>query len=247
MTRPRVGVVLAAGKGTRMGSALPKVLHEVAGRPLLEWVLETARRAECERILVVVGHGAAEVERALGGATDIELVLQREQRGTGHAVACVEGRVAREALLLVLSGDVPLLRAATARELLAAAESAWGAMAVADLEEPGALGRVTVSPDGALVRSVEYSDATAEERAGRTINAGIYALPAGDLFQYLGEVTSDNAQGELYLPDALNLAAARGRRVVCLRLADASEALGVNTPAELARVEAVIAKRKRSR
>src|SRR5215203_5800826 len=143
---PRVAVILAAGKGTRMKSALPKVLHQAAGRPLLAWVIDAARTAGCERILIVVGHGAEQVQREITGP-DLVWVLQTEQKGTGHALAQAESEVRGAANLLVLSGDVPLITTATIEKLAAGAETGWGAMAVAELAEPGSLGRVIVDED----------------------------------------------------------------------------------------------------
>jgi len=221
-----------------MRSTLPKVLHVAAGRPLLAWVVAAARAVPCDRIVIVHGHGAEQVRRAFADATDLEWVLQADQRGTGHALAQVETLVAGAANLLVWSGDVPLLRPATARLLLAEAARAWGALAVAELDEPGSLGRVIAGSDGSLARVVEARDATPEELRLRTINAGLYVLPAPEVFGYLRRVRPHHAQGEIYLPDALNLAAADGRRVRCVRLEDPAEAWGVNTPEELARVAA---------
>jgi bifunctional UDP-N-acetylglucosamine pyrophosphorylase / glucosamine-1-phosphate N-acetyltransferase len=265
----RVAVVLAAGKGTRMRSRLPKVLHRAAGRPLLAWVLDAARAAGCERILVVVGHGWEQVRAEIGGGGgDLTWVVQDEQRGTGHALAQVEGHVAGPAPLLVLSGDVPLVSAATLERLLAAAATGWGAMAVADLPHPGGLGRViargagddrrgeeetpgaggagelperAVETAGAgqgelLERIVEAADATPAELALRTINAGLYVLPAPEVFSYLAALAPANAQGELYLTDALTAAAAAGRRIELVRLAEPREAQGVNDRRELAAV-----------
>src|SRR4051794_13467453 len=169
-TPPRVAVILAAGKGTRMKSALPKVLHRAAGRPLLQWVIDAARAAGCARILVVVGYGAERVREEIAG-DDLVWVLQAEQRGTGHALAQAEPELTAltapdsEALVLVLSGDVPLVTADTLEALAAAAAAGWGAMAVADLDEPGSLGRViSQGADGAwLERIVEAADAVPEE------------------------------------------------------------------------------------
>jgi bifunctional UDP-N-acetylglucosamine pyrophosphorylase / glucosamine-1-phosphate N-acetyltransferase len=230
--RRRVAVVLAAGQGTRMKSALPKVLHRAGGRALLAWVVDAAREAGCDRILVVVGHGAEQVRQELA-APDVEFVLQAEQRGTGHALAQAGPRIEEAATVLVLSGDVPLVTAATLRQLAEAAESGWGALAVARVEEPGALGRV-VAEDGRLVRIVEAKDASEEERRIDTINAGLYAFPAPDVFEYLARVRPDNVQGEIYLTDVPGLAVAQGRPVVLHELADRAEALGVNTRSELA-------------
>jgi bifunctional UDP-N-acetylglucosamine pyrophosphorylase/glucosamine-1-phosphate N-acetyltransferase len=242
-----VGVVLAAGKGTRMKSRLPKVLHEAAGRPLLAWVLDAAREAGCERIVCIVGHGADEV-RTRFAAPDVRFVLQEQQLGTGHALAQAAPEVPGTATLLVLSGDVPLVRAETLRTLLAAADGGGGAMAVADLDEPGSLGRVMARADDRLDRIVEAADATPAELAARTVNAGLYALPAPVVFERLARLRSQNgshnAQGELYLTDAVTALAAEGGGVALVRLADPMEALGVNTRAELAQVHRQLVDRK---
>jgi bifunctional UDP-N-acetylglucosamine pyrophosphorylase/glucosamine-1-phosphate N-acetyltransferase len=254
-----VAVVLAAGKGTRMRSRLPKVLHRAAGRPLLAWVLDAARAAGCGRILVVVGHGAEQVRAEVGGG-DLTWVVQAQQRGTGHALAQVEEHVDGPALLLVLSGDVPLVSAATLERLLDAAAAGWGAMAVADLPQPGGLGRVIARRGGAaaapgaggagedderkrerageelLERIVEAADASPAELALHTVNAGLYALPAPEIFSFLTALEPANAQGELYLTDAVTAAAAAGRPVALVRLDDPKEALGVNDRRELAEV-----------
>jgi bifunctional UDP-N-acetylglucosamine pyrophosphorylase/glucosamine-1-phosphate N-acetyltransferase len=263
-----VAVVLAAGQGTRMRSELPKVLHRAAGRPLLAWVLDAARAAGCGRILVVVGHRAEQVRAEIGAADDLDWVVQGRQLGTGHALAQVEERLAGSGPLLVLSGDVPLVGAATLERLLAAAAGGWGAMAVADLPQPGALGRVIArggrpkaraggaGDEGTgrravpveeaaagsggegemLERIVEAAEATPAELELRTVNAGLYALPAPEIFSFLAELEPSNAQGEYYLTDAVTAAAAAGRSVALLRLDDPGEALGVNDRRELAEV-----------
>jgi bifunctional UDP-N-acetylglucosamine pyrophosphorylase/glucosamine-1-phosphate N-acetyltransferase len=228
-----------------MASSLPKVLHLAAGRPLLGWVLEAARAAGCTRILVVVGYGAPEVQAVFPKAEnpDLTWVLQAEQRGTGHALAQTERKLGEsEATLLVLSGDVPLVTPETLEQLARLAEEpgVWGAMAVAEIltpAEPGSLGRVVAGPEGHLRKIVEAKDATAEERAIRLVNAGLYALPAPAIFDYLRRLTPENAQGELYLTDAPTLAAADGHILRLLPLADPEEALGVNNPLELAEVD----------
>jgi len=244
----RIAVVLAAGEGKRMRSALPKVLHEAAGRPLLAWVLDAARGAGCERLLVVVGHGAEAVRAAFPDLPASAWVLQGEQRGTGDALARAEAAVADlapggRATLLVLSGDVPLVSPRTLADLAGAVagtpedqRAAWGAMAVADLDEPGSLGRVVEGPGGSLARIVEARDASATELAIRRVNAGLYALPAPQIFDYLRRLAPDNAQGELYLTDALSAAAADGHEIRLLPLADPAEAWGVNRRGELALV-----------
>ncbi len=241
--RAAVAVVLAAGQGTRMRSARPKVLHEAAGRPLLAWVLSAARAVGCERIVVVVGHGAEEV-RATCTDTDIEWVEQSEQRGTGHALARVGPAIRETTRLLVLSGDVPLVRPATLRALLELAETSWATMATAELSEPRDLGRVEVADGGLLARIVEVGDAPPAARANRRINAGVYVLPAPEIFAYLEQLTATNSQGELYLTDALNAAVGDGYAVAVMELADADEALGVNDRLDLARVHRALIARK---
>ena len=241
MNKPRIAVVLAAGKGTRMRSALPKVLHEAAGRPLLAWVVDAARAAGCSKILIVIGHGAEQVKEAIQG-DDIGWVLQAEQRGTGHALAQVEGQVEGAATLLVLSGDVPLLTPATIDRLAAEAEAGWGSMATADLDEPGSLGRV-ITTGGAFDRIVEARDATPDELAVQRINAGLYALPAPEIFGFLAGLTTRNAQGELYLTDAVTNAAHDGRPIRLVHLENPDEALGVNNRAELARIHRLLVER----
>jgi bifunctional UDP-N-acetylglucosamine pyrophosphorylase / glucosamine-1-phosphate N-acetyltransferase len=236
---PRVAVILAAGKGTRMKSALPKVLHKAAGRPLLAWVIDAARRARCERILIVVGHGAEQVREQMTG-DDLAWVLQAEQKGTGHALAQVESEVRGAATLLVLSGDVPLITTATIEKLAVGAEAGWGAMAVAELAEPGSLGRVIVDEEGEFRRIVEARDATPVELLEKRINAGLYALPAPEIFDYLRGLRTDNAQGELYLTDAVTHAAADGRPVRLIPLDNPDEAMGVNDRSELARVHRLL-------
>jgi bifunctional UDP-N-acetylglucosamine pyrophosphorylase/glucosamine-1-phosphate N-acetyltransferase len=226
-----------------MRSALPKVLHEAAGQPLLSWVLASARSAGCKRILVVVGHGAEEVRAACAG-TDIEWVEQTEQRGTGHALARVEPAIREPARLLVLSGDVPLVRPATLTALLERAATSWGTMATAELAEPRDLGRVEVGAGNLISRIVEASDAPRAALANRRINAGLYVLPAPEIFAYLKQLTATNARGELYLTDAVNAAVADGHAIAALELADPDEALGVNDRRDLARVHrALIARR----
>ncbi len=239
MPKPRVAVVLAAGKGTRMKSSLPKVLHRAAGRPLLAWVIEAARAAGCERILVVVGHGAEQVQQEITGG-DLGWVLQAEQKGTGHALAQAESEVRGAATLLVLSGDVPLITPATIDRLAREAESGWGSMAVAELPEPGSLGRVLVDESGEFQKIVEARDASPDVLKEKRINAGLYALPAPEIFDYLRSLKTDNAQGELYLTDAVTRAAADGRPVRLVTLDDPDEALGVNDRAELARVHRLL-------
>ncbi len=243
MTERVTAVVLAAGKGTRMRSSRPKVLHEVAGRPMLAWVLDTARAAGCDDLVVVVGHGSEAVREAVG-APDVRFVVQNEQRGTGDALARAAELVTEKATVLVLSGDVPLVRASTLTALVAAAEGHWGALAVARLGRPGSLGRVLATENGVLDRIVEAADARPEELAIDVINAGIYALPAADIFPRLDRLDPDNAKGELYLTDALVAAARDGERVALVELDDPAEAFGANDRGDLARIHRTFVHRK---
>jgi bifunctional UDP-N-acetylglucosamine pyrophosphorylase/glucosamine-1-phosphate N-acetyltransferase len=236
-------VVLAAGKGKRMRSRLPKVLHPIAGRPMVVWAIEAARAAGCSRIVVVVGHDADLLRSALAGF-DLVFVEQAQQLGTGHAVlqaAAALGEVPAD--LLVLSGDAPLVRSETLARLFAAADGAWGAMGVATVTEPGSLGRVYRDARGDLSRIVETADANAEDLAITTVNSGHYVLPAPSIFARLERVENTNAQGEIYLTDALIEAAARGDRVRCVELSEECEAWGVNDRRDLARVHRALVRR----
>jgi bifunctional UDP-N-acetylglucosamine pyrophosphorylase/glucosamine-1-phosphate N-acetyltransferase len=239
----RVAVVLAAGQGTRMRSALPKVLHPVGGRPMVEWVIDAARGAGCDRILVVIGHGGEQIRQEIS-SDDVSFVIQDQQLGTGHALAQSEEQVAGEATLLVLSGDVPLVSAATLEALANQSEQAWAAMAVAEIDHPGSLGRVLATPAGTLERIVEAADADAATLDVRLVNAGMYAFPAPEIYDYLRRLEPDNAKKELYLTDALGLAAADGREVALFDLDDPAESFGVNNRADLARVQRELQSRK---
>ena len=235
--------MLAAGKGTRMRSKHPKPLFEVAGKPMLRWVVDSARAGGCERILIVVGHGAEQIRRAFAD-DDVTFVTQEPQLGTGHALAVTESSLYPDeqrgpATLLVLNGDVPGLRPETIDRLATAAEESWGAVGVASLPDPGRLGRILGEGDR-LERIVEAADATEEQLAIQRVNAGFYALPGPVIFDYLRRLDTDNAQGELYLTDALGLAAADGEVVRTVELEDAEEALGINDRKDLARVHRVL-------
>ena len=242
-SKERTAVILAAGQGTRMRSKLPKVLHRVAGRPLLGWAIHTARLAGCQRIIVVIGHGADQV-RATFESDDVEFVLQHERLGTGHAVLQAKNLLENASgHVVVLSGDAPLLRPTTVANLFSRAETAWGAMAVATVELPGSLGRVIVGEDSCLVRVVEAHEASPQELAIQTVNSGHYVLPLPDLFEFLSRIGNDNDKGEYYLPEALILAASEGQEVCCVELEDEREAWGVNDRRELARIGAALNER----
>ncbi|HSA71771.1 MAG TPA: bifunctional UDP-N-acetylglucosamine diphosphorylase/glucosamine-1-phosphate N-acetyltransferase GlmU [Burkholderiales bacterium] len=228
-------LILAAGLGKRMRSSLPKILHPLAGRPLLAHVLDTARELSPRRIVVVHGHGAAQVKETFP-QEDLEWVLQAEQLGTAHAVMQAMPRVSADAQVLLLYGDVPLVRVATLRRLLEAAGDGL-ALLTAELEDPAAYGRVVRDVAGRVKRVVELRDASPVERAIREINAGFYALSAKRLSAWLKRIDNRNAQKEYYLTDLVALAVGDGVPVAAVKVEDAWEAAGVNSKAELAALE----------
>lgn len=230
-------IILAAGKSTRMRSRLPKPLHSLCGRPLTRHVVAACREAGISRIVVVIGHEAEQVRAGLGD--DVEYVIQQEQLGTGHATLCAEQVLAdHDGPMLVLAGDVPLLRPETLGRLVAAASASevFGAMLVAELDDPTGYGRVILDASGSVWRIVEQKDATPEEAAIRTWNPSVYCFRGQGLWKRLREVRSDNAQREYYLTDVVGLAASHGERVVGVPVADATEVLGVNSRVDLAEV-----------
>jgi bifunctional UDP-N-acetylglucosamine pyrophosphorylase/glucosamine-1-phosphate N-acetyltransferase len=240
----RTVVVLAAGEGKRMKSAIPKVLHPLLGRTLLGHVLAAAEAAQADHTLVVVGHKADQVTEHLARVAPAATpVLQAQQNGTGHAV-----RLALEAApdvagtVVVLNGDVPLLRPATVEALVTAHEQAGTGATVlaAEVADPAGLGRIVRDAGGRLERIVEERDATPEQRALREINAGIYAFDAALLRQALGKLSTDNDQGEEYLTDVFGLLAAVGHEVGVFVADDADETLGCNDRAELASLRALL-------
>lgn len=231
-------VILAAGHGKRMKSALPKVLHPLQGRPLVNWVLETAQAAGAERVVVIVGYGREQVTRVL--PPGVETAVQDAQLGTGHAARCAEVALQSYAgTIAVLAGDVPLLRVETVKAL--AAEQAMSNAAVAVLtaivKGEHAYGRIVRDSTGAVRRIVEHRDATPEERKLSEINTGTYVFGPGELFPALAALKNRNAQGEYYLTDTIEHFVRAGKRVVGRSTPDAWECLGVNTPEELAEVE----------
>jgi bifunctional UDP-N-acetylglucosamine pyrophosphorylase/glucosamine-1-phosphate N-acetyltransferase len=240
-------VILAAGRGTRMKSARAKVLHPALGVPVLEHVLRTVESLGLTPITVVTGHQAGAVEDAFAGR-GLRFVRQEPQLGTGHAL-----QVAREVVeahadrtVVVVNGDVPLLRPETLADLLAEHRQggAVATLLTVDLPDPGAYGRVLREADGAVRAIVEARDASDTERAVREINAGIYAFDVPALLPLLSALRPQNAQGEYYLTDLIGLLRAAGRSVRAYKAADPREALGVNTLAELAQVSRLLSERR---
>ena len=228
-------VVLAAGVGKRMRSALPKVLQPLAGRPLLGHVLATARELSPRKVIVVHGHGAEAVREAFHGEK-VEWVLQPEQLGTAHAVMQALPQVSADADVLILYGDVPLMRAATLKRLLGAANGGL-AVLTAEPDDPAAYGRIVRDGSGRVAKIVEQRDASPAERAIREVNAGFYALSARRLSGWLKKIDNRNSQKEYYLTDLVSLAVGEKVPVEAVKTDDAWEAAGVNTPRELAQLE----------
>ena len=236
-------IVLAAGLGKRMRSELPKVLHPLAGRPLLGHVLETARELAPRKIIVVHGHGAERVRAAFPGAS-LAWVLQAEQLGTGHAVMQALPQVTAEEVL-VLYGDVPLVRAATLERLRAAAQGGMALLTV-ELADPKGYGRV-VRDGGKVARIVEEKDASPAEKAIREVNAGFMAMQTKRLAAWTKKLGNRNAQKEYYLTDIVGLAVGEGVPVEAVRVDDPWEVAGVNSKQELAALERVAQSRYAAR
>ena len=229
-------VILAAGQGKRMKSDLPKVLQPLAGRPMLEHVIRSARELDPAAIQVVYGHGGEQVREALAGRP-VSWVLQAEQHGTGHAVMQAAPGIPDDHTVLVLYGDVPLTRAATLRHLLECSSDKLAILSVR-LADPAGYGRVLRDTAGSVYRIVEQKDANRKEQAVDEVNTGLMAVGAGRLKGWLSQLSNDNAQGEYYLTDVVAMAVKDGVRVEAVLAPSAAEVLGVNDKLQLAQVEA---------
>ncbi len=235
--RPLAAIILAAGQGTRMKSGLHKVLHPIAGKPMLLHLLDSLAVLSAERTVVVVGAGRDQVESALKDR-GISVAVQAEQLGTGHAVLQAEAALAGfEGDIIILFGDAPLVSAATMTRLQSALEPGVAAVVLGFRpEEPGAYGRI-VANEGVIEKMVEYKDASPVERAIGLCNSGVLAVSARDLWPLLTRIDRNNAAGEYYLPDIIGLIIADGRLARVIETG-ADEVAGVNSRAELARLEA---------
>ncbi|QQX84656.1 bifunctional UDP-N-acetylglucosamine diphosphorylase/glucosamine-1-phosphate N-acetyltransferase GlmU [Cupriavidus necator] len=231
-------VILAAGMGKRMYSDLPKVLHPVAGRPMLAHVLDTARALSPSRLVVVVGHGAERVREAVA-ADDVAFAEQPQQLGTGHAVMQALPLLDDSQPTLVLYGDVPLTSAATLQALVAEAGTQRFGVLTVEMPDPTGYGRIVRDAAGSIVRIVEQKDASEAEKAIREINTGIIVCPTGHLRKWLSTLRNDNAQGEYYLTDTVERAVADGVETVSAQPAAIWETLGVNSKLQLAEVERI--------
>ena len=231
-------VILAAGQGKRMHSNLPKVLHPLAGKPLLSHVIDTARSLSPDTLCVVFGHGG-DVVRAALDAPDLSWALQEPQLGTGHALQQAMPCVSEGGVTLMLYGDVPLIRADTLRRLLHAAQDGLAVLTV-EFDDPSGYGRIVRDAAGKVVRIVEQKDASPDERAIREINTGIMAFPTAHLSGWLTRLSNDNAQREYYVTDLVSMAVADGVPVRTASPQDAWEVLGVNCKVQLAALERIV-------
>jgi bifunctional UDP-N-acetylglucosamine pyrophosphorylase/glucosamine-1-phosphate N-acetyltransferase len=240
-------VILAAGQGTRMRSDTHKVLHPIASRPLLLHLLDRVDALGADKRVVVVGKGRDQVEAAIGGR-DVTVAVQAEQKGTGHAVQQAEAALSDyDGPVIILYGDTPFVEVETLRRMLDRLDRDGGPGVVVLAScpnDPLKYGRIILGKGDRIAKMVEYKDATPDERAVRLCNSGMMAVRAKDLFRWLGQVGNDNAAGEYYLPDIVNIAASEGREAVVIQ-GDPYETAGVNSRAELAHLELEWQRRRR--
>jgi bifunctional UDP-N-acetylglucosamine pyrophosphorylase/glucosamine-1-phosphate N-acetyltransferase len=237
-------IILAAGQGKRMNSDLPKVLHKARGRTLVEYVLDAARSAGAQRLVVVIGHRAELVREALAGYPGVEFEVQERQLGTGDAVkAATTALGTHTGPVFVLNGDMPLIRSESLAKLLdeQSTRSAACVVGTATTEQNAGLGRIVRDGGGQFVRIVEERDASDAEKRIQEINTGCFAFHGPDLFAALERIRPLNQQGEYYLTDCAEILRSAGKTVVALPCFDIAEALGVNTPQQLADVEQALA------
>ncbi len=241
MNAPLDIIIMAAGKGTRMKSRHPKVLQKLAGRALLQHVLDTAAQLQARSAVVITGHGAEQVEAAIGqsraGSTQLAFARQEPQLGTGHAVQQAVPLLADDGMAIVLSGDVPLTQADTLQGLLDAAGSDRMALLTVNMPDPTGYGRIVRNAEGTVQRIVEQKDANAQERAITEIYSGIMAVPARWLKPWLARLNNHNAQGEYYLTDIVAMAVADGVAVEGHCISDVLQVAGINSPQQLAELE----------
>ena len=237
-----LAVIMAAGKGTRMKSKLPKVMHSLAGKTLIEHVLDSVTQVGIERPLVIVGHGREEIETRISERA--ELVIQREQLGTGHAVIQALPYLDGAETILILSGDQPLLKAETLKALikLHEVEGVSATVLTAHMEQPFGYGRVIKNGEY-VVKIAEEKDASVDQRQIKEINTGTYCFKGAALKEALGKITTQNAQGEYYLTEVFDVLLKQGEKVLTYCTSDSNEALGINSRAQLAQAEGILRER----
>lgn len=241
-------IVLAAGKGERMNSDLPKVLHPVCGRPMLAFVLEACAEVGCAEMIVVIGHQAELVRSTFADSPyALTWVEQTPQLGTGHALMVCRPELERlSGPVLVLAGDGPLIRGSTLRRLLDTHRRGRAActLATSILEDPGRYGRVVRDQAGEVVGIVEFLDADEQQRSIKEVNVSVYCFDAAALTATVGRLTNDNAKGEYYLTDVLGLLAGDGKKLAAVAAVPSEEVLSINTVEQLRQVEAILARRQ---
>ncbi len=247
----QAAIILAGGKGTRMKSDLPKVLHEVCGQPMVAYVMDACRQAGCDKLIMVVGHQADRVKDVFSGQdADVAWVLQEPQLGTGHAVMVCQDELADlTGEVLVVAGDGPLLTADTLTKLLQTHrdESAACTLATSILDEPGAYGRIVRDEQGNLREIVEALEATDAQKQIQEVNVSLYCFDAAALRDVLGKLTNDNAKGEYYLTDALGILRSEGKTLAAVPAVPAEEVLSINDRHQLAEVNRIMAERASAR
>jgi len=230
-------VVLAAGQGSRMKSQLPKVLHPIAGKPMLAHVLDSAKAVQADKLHVVIGHGAEKVEQAFSGDDSISWALQSEQKGTGHAVMMALENLAATGTTLILYGDVPLTKPETLQSLIDLANDQQLGLLTVTMQDSTGYGRIVRDEAGKVTSIVEHKDASPEQLAIKEVNTGILAVPTAKLHEWLPTLSNDNAQGEYYLTDIIAMAVESGLTVETLQPEFEQETYGVNNRQQQAELE----------
>jgi UDP-N-acetylglucosamine diphosphorylase/glucosamine-1-phosphate N-acetyltransferase len=249
MNRNIAAIILAAGLGTRMKSGRAKVLHEILDVPMIFYVLETARQISGENIVVVIGNQAEKVKEVVTSRYPVRFALQEKQLGTGHAVQCALPSLPDDSeAVVILCGDVPLVRAETIQGLITDHKKANRDVTVLSVEmaDPTGYGRVVHDRNGGVCAIVEQADATEEQKKIRTVNTGIYCVKAAFLSEALRLLDTNNEQGELYLTDIIRIGHEHGREVGAVVSSDFEEFIGINTQEDLQKVEAILANRGKS-
>lgn len=239
-------VILAAGKGTRMKSDLPKVVHTVNKKPMVEYAIEAAKGAGANEVCLVVGYKSEVVKKSI--TSNVTYAIQEKQLGTGHAVKCAKDFIGVEGDTLILFGDTPLITSDTLKKLVQFHRQNQNKVTVlsALVDNPTGYGRIIRSKDGNFLKSVEHKDASEEELLSHEVNSGMYVFDARKLSEALELITNNNAQGEYYLPDALTILKEKGCKVDAYVLENAVEMTGVNDKEQLKQVESIVKKRMKS-
>ncbi|NLK86693.1 MAG: NTP transferase domain-containing protein [Clostridiaceae bacterium] len=236
-------LILAAGEGKRMKSDKAKVLHQVCGKAMIEWVYEAARNAGIGRCVAVVGHKAEQVMEYMGDK--VEYVLQQQRLGTGHAVMQARSYMDKAGYILILYGDAPLISTKTIKESInyLTCERLHAVVISADVDDPAGYGRIVRDSSGGFKKIVEHRDADETERAIREINSGMYIFSSAELAEALDLLRSDNDQGEYYLTDTLEIMLSKGYRIGIFKTGDSDEVLGANDQAQLEQIAAILERR----